>query len=101
MEPPAAGIHAHGGNPRDSRSRGGLLARIALRVFVLGVVLGVACGDPAPQVATENAGSTTPASDPRMAGFKGKIARTYEESVADWPKRPTAPADAPNVLLIL
>ena len=39
--------------------------------------------------------------DPRMAGFKGKIAKTYEESVEDWPKEPTFTGDEPNVLLIL
>ena len=39
--------------------------------------------------------------DPRMAGFKGKIAKKYEDSKEDWPKRPQAPAGAPNVLVIL
>jgi arylsulfatase len=39
--------------------------------------------------------------DPRMAGFKGKIAMRYEDSVEDWPKRPQAPAGAPNILIIL
>jgi arylsulfatase len=38
---------------------------------------------------------------PRMAGFKGKIARTYAESVQDWPVRPSPPEGAPNVLIIL
>ncbi len=42
-----------------------------------------------------------PAEDPRMAGFKGKIAKSYQESKEDWPKRPQAPAGAPNVLVIL
>lgn len=36
-----------------------------------------------------------------MAGFKGKIAKTYAESKEDWPERSKAPAGAPNVLLIL
>ncbi|MFN9975981.1 MAG: hypothetical protein ACK58T_39415, partial [Phycisphaerae bacterium] len=36
-----------------------------------------------------------------MAGFKGKIAKKYEDSVEDWPQRPKAPAGAPNVLVIL
>jgi hypothetical protein len=36
-----------------------------------------------------------------MAGFKGKIAKTYAESKEDWPERPKAPAGAPNVLIIL
>jgi arylsulfatase len=39
--------------------------------------------------------------DPRMAGFKGKIAKTYEDSKEDWPSRPQAPAGAPNVFVIL
>jgi arylsulfatase len=39
--------------------------------------------------------------DPRLAGFKGKIARTFEESVEDWPERTKAPEGAPNVLIIL
>ena len=33
--------------------------------------------------------------------FKGKIARRYEDSVEWWPKEPTPPADAPNVLILL
>ena len=41
------------------------------------------------------------AEDPRMAGFKGKIAKKYEDSKEDWPVRPKAPAGAPNVLVIL
>jgi arylsulfatase len=41
------------------------------------------------------------AEDPRMAGFKGKIAMRYEDAREDWPQRPKAPAGAPNVLLIL
>jgi arylsulfatase A-like enzyme len=39
--------------------------------------------------------------DPRMAGFKGKIAKSYADSQEDWPERPKAPADAPNILIIL
>ena len=39
--------------------------------------------------------------DPRMAGFKGKIAKTYEESVEDWPKEQTFTGDEPNVLIVL
>jgi len=41
------------------------------------------------------------ADDPRMAGFKGKIDKTYANSKEDWPMRPKAPAGAPNVLIIL
>lgn len=33
--------------------------------------------------------------------FKGKIAKTYEESVEDWPKNKRPPKDAPNVILFL
>jgi arylsulfatase len=41
------------------------------------------------------------ADDPRMAGFEGKIARTYEESVEDWPDEPVFTGEEPNVLIIL
>lgn len=44
---------------------------------------------------------TAPSEDPRMAGFEGKIARSYEDSEEDWPSRPQAPAGAPNVFVIL
>ncbi|MEH6558910.1 MAG: arylsulfatase [Oceanicoccus sp.] len=33
--------------------------------------------------------------------FKGKIAKSYEDSVEDWPERAQAPEDVPNVLIIL
>jgi arylsulfatase len=33
--------------------------------------------------------------------FKGKIGKTYKESKAAWPKLPTAPDGAPNVVIIL
>lgn len=33
--------------------------------------------------------------------FRGKIARTFEDSKEDWPRRAKAPANAPNVLIIL
>ncbi len=39
--------------------------------------------------------------DPRMAGFEGKIAKTYEESVEDWPEERTFTGKEPNVLIIL
>ena len=46
--------------------------------------------------------STSSASDdPRMAGFKGKIAKKFEDSMEDWPQRAKAPAGAPNILVIL
>lgn len=43
----------------------------------------------------------TNSEDPRLAGFKGKIAKKYEDSKEDWPQRPKAPVGAPNILLIL
>jgi len=33
--------------------------------------------------------------------FKGKIARSYEESEEWWPTDPTPPEDAPNVIIFL
>jgi arylsulfatase A-like enzyme len=39
--------------------------------------------------------------DPRMAGFEGTIARTYEESVEDWPEQDTFTGEEPNVLVLL
>ena len=42
-----------------------------------------------------------PPDDPRMAGFRGKIAQKYQDSKEDWPQRPQAPADAPSILVIL
>ena len=37
----------------------------------------------------------------RLASFKGKITRSYQECVEDWPMRPKSPAGAPNVLVLL
>jgi arylsulfatase A-like enzyme len=39
--------------------------------------------------------------DPRMAGFEGKIGRTFDESVEDWPEELVYTGKEPNVLLIL
>jgi arylsulfatase A-like enzyme len=39
--------------------------------------------------------------DPRMAGFKGKISKKFEDSKEDWPERVKAPAGAPNIMIIL
>ena len=33
--------------------------------------------------------------------FKGKIAKSYEESEEYWPKKPRPPEDAPNVIIFL
>jgi arylsulfatase len=43
----------------------------------------------------------TAADDPRMAGFNGKIGRTFAESVEDWPEEPVYTGEEPNVLIIL
>ena len=43
----------------------------------------------------------TETEDPRMAGFKGVIARSYEDSVEDWPEEPTFTGEEPNVLILL
>ena len=56
---------------------------------------------PVPVAASPATDKVQPSDDPRMAGFKGKIAKKYEDSREDWPKRPQAPAGAPNVLIIL
>src|SRR3990172_5720328 len=66
----------------------------------LGILAGcllLASGSQAQQQET----SAKPTDDPRTAGFKGKIAKKYEDSKEDWPTRPKAPAGAPNVLIIL
>ncbi len=36
-----------------------------------------------------------------LSPFEGKIAKTYKESEPDWPKPPSAPDGAPNVIVIL
>jgi len=51
--------------------------------------------------AVQSSTSSSPSDDPRMAGFKGKIAKKFEDSKEDWPQRAKAPAGAPNVLVIL
>ncbi len=64
----------------------------ALRL-ALGVVVVLTAGAEAQITSSQD--------DPRMAGFKGKIDKEYENSREDWPVRPKAPAGAPNVLVIL
>lgn len=79
-----------------------LLAALGLGVVV--TLLPKALAQPAnalPQGSTAAAEGPQASDDPRMAGFKGKIARKYEDSVEDWPERPKAPAGAPNILVIL
>jgi len=41
------------------------------------------------------------ASTSEEAAFKGKIAKSYEESVEWWPEPPTPPEGAPNVIIFL
>jgi arylsulfatase len=68
--------------------------------YALGILMGclviAACDQSQQSETTANASD-----DPRMAGFKGTIAKKYEDSREDWPERPQAPAGAPNVLVIL
>jgi arylsulfatase len=79
------------------------VASIAARAIALIVaaVLFVSCDVPREPATGEAQAPSTAAPDPRMAGFRGKIAKTYEESKEDWPTRATAPAGAPNVLIVL
>ena len=75
-------------------------SRISLRMLlvcllsVTTTVIIISCKQPQ-AIASETS------EDPRLAGFKGKIAKKYEDSKEDWPKRAEAPTGAPNVLLIL
>ncbi|KAB1069808.1 arylsulfatase [Tamlana haliotis] len=46
----------------------------------------------------EKEGSKLPYDDP---AFTGKIGKTYAESESAWPKMPSPPEDAPNVIVIL
>ncbi|WP_276390700.1 arylsulfatase [Eudoraea chungangensis] len=63
-------------------------------IFLTGIVLlNFGCNQKSDRNTTEE--------DPRLGGFKGKIAKTYEESVEDWPERVQAPDEAPNVMVIL
>lgn len=63
-----------------------------IAVTLLAALALVGCAGSQPQTSSD---------DPRMAGFKGKIAKKYEDSIEDWPVRPKAKAGAPNVLVIL
>jgi len=66
--------------------------QLAALILVTAAVLTASC---------EQSKPATPSGDPRMAGFKGKIAKSFADSKEDWPERPKAPAGAPNVLIIL
>ena len=70
-------------------------------IRMLGVAGGIAFAAGILPALAQEAPAKPATDDPRMAGFNGKIAKTYTESVEDWPKRPQARAGAPNVLIIL
>jgi arylsulfatase A-like enzyme len=67
------------------------LLRTCLSLFTIVMPLGI----------TMVLAQSPPPDDPRMAGFRGKIAQKYQDSKEDWPQRPQAPADAPSILVIL
>ena len=73
----------------------------ATRTTSLFTALIVAIGVALTCMARVHAQTAGQSDDPRMAGFKGKIAKKYEDSKEDWPVRPKAAAGAPNVLVIL
>ena len=39
--------------------------------------------------------------DPDLGEFKGKIAKSYEDSEEDWPERAKASEGVPNIMIIL
>ncbi|MSU49346.1 MAG: arylsulfatase [Opitutus sp.] len=47
------------------------------------------------------AAGVAPSTPPDENDFRGKIRRVANDSTPDWPRRPTAPLGAPNVILIL
>jgi hypothetical protein len=70
------------------------LSNALLGTLGLGLIAAVApaaLAQPAkavPFAASPGTDEAPPSDDPRMAGFKGKIAKKYEDSKEDWPKRP-------------
>ena len=61
--------------------------------YALGILLGslllASCNQSQPpETKAKEAKEAKAADDPRMAGFKGKIAKKYEDSKEDWPVRP-------------
>ena len=69
--------------------------------LLAGCFLLAACNQSQPPATkAEPAKEAKAADDPRMAGFNGKIGRTFAESVEDWPKEPIYTGKEPNVLLI-
>ena len=77
-------------------------SRISKRIIrILGIAGGIALAAGIMPALAQDAVPKPASDDPRMAGFKGKIAKTYGESVEDWPKRSQANAGAPNVLIFL
>ena len=74
--------------------------KLALVLFALATITFYSCNQQTKKSETTDS-KTVSSDDPRMAGFKGVIAKKYEDSKEDWPERVKAPAGAPNVLLIL
>jgi arylsulfatase A-like enzyme len=82
----------------------GLLSAPALVLLAMGCAKSVETAVVAPPASPEPVAAPAAApveEDPRLAGFNGKLAPSYEDSVEDWPSRAQAPDGAPNVLLIL
>lgn len=52
-------------------------------------------------LASSYAQKTEQAQDPRMAGFQGKIGKTFQESIEDWPVEPTFTGNETNVVIFL
>jgi arylsulfatase A-like enzyme len=75
-----------------SRMLGATLA-IALSIVPLLARSQPAAAPPAPQGAVAVPQPTSP--------FNGRIGRIVQESTPDFPREPTAPAEAPNILLIM
>ena len=72
---------------------------LALLAGVLLLALGLPAAAQSPGTGSRLAPrESLPIPDPP---FKGKIGKTYKESKAAWPKLPTAPDGAPNVVIIL
>ena len=71
-------------------------------LFVILLTAGVAGCQPAGESATsQSTASDSPAANMHTAEFKGKIGRTFAESIEDWPEEPVYTGEEPNVLLIL
>lgn len=73
------------------------LSRSLIMLILLIAVNGVSFGQTKP-AATGTDRSVLPLPEPP---FKGVVGKTYKESKEDWPKLPTAPTGAPNVIVIM